>query len=98
MDYLDNVLIKLKRHYSKDEVVAALSKKLSEAEVKNGVLLDEIHSLKAHLSRLQSEEAVLKRKNKSDEKRIRKERQYQDLMDKVYFLNKELEKCRSGNK
>jgi hypothetical protein len=31
--YIDNVLIKLRREYSKDELVNALSKRLSEAEI-----------------------------------------------------------------
>lgn len=98
MDFLDNVLIKLKRQYSKDEVVAALTKKLSEAEIKNGVLLDEIQSLKHNIARLQSEDSQLKRKKKSQEKEVRRERQYQELMDKIYYLNKELSKYKEGIK
>ena len=39
MDYFDNVLIKLRRQYSKDETVAALSKEISELEIENGALL-----------------------------------------------------------
>lgn len=44
-DYLDNVLIKLKRKYSKNEVISALTKKLSDAEVENGKLKSEIFEL-----------------------------------------------------
>jgi hypothetical protein len=45
--YIDNVLIKLRREYSKDELVSALSKRLSEAEIENGKLksyIDELES------------------------------------------------------
>ena len=40
MDYFDGVLIKLKRAYSKDETVAALSKQNSELQIQIGVLKD----------------------------------------------------------
>jgi cell shape-determining protein MreC len=43
--YIDNVLIKLRREYSKDELVSALSKKLSEAEIENGKLKSYIQEL-----------------------------------------------------
>jgi hypothetical protein len=42
MDFYDRTLIRLKRQYSKDEVVAALIKKLSETEITVGILKDEI--------------------------------------------------------
>lgn len=41
MDYLDRVLIKLKRRYSQNEVIAALNKKLSEVEIELGVVKSE---------------------------------------------------------
>ena len=47
MSYIDNVLIKLRREYSKDELVSALSKRLSETEIENGKLksyIDELES------------------------------------------------------
>lgn len=43
--YFDNVLIKLKRAYSKDETVAALSKKLTEVEIELGKSIAYIHEL-----------------------------------------------------
>jgi len=55
MEYLDGVLIKLKRKYSKDEVVSALSKKLSESDFKNGELVSELDELK-HLLQTSSKE------------------------------------------
>jgi hypothetical protein len=45
-NYLDRVLIKLKRKYSKDETVSYLTKKLSEVEIKNGMLISELEELK----------------------------------------------------
>ena len=49
MDFYDRTLIRLKRQYSKDEVVAALIKKLSETEITVGILKDEIDYLKSEL-------------------------------------------------
>ncbi|AJR04834.1 hypothetical protein [Siansivirga zeaxanthinifaciens] len=43
--YFDNVLIKLKRRYRKDETIAALSKKLSEVEIELGKSIAYIHEL-----------------------------------------------------
>jgi len=43
--YFDRVLITLKRAYSKDETVAALSKKLTEVEIELGKSIAYIHEL-----------------------------------------------------
>ena len=43
--YFDRVLITLKRAYSKDETVSALSKKLSEVEIELGKSIAYIHEL-----------------------------------------------------
>ena len=45
MGFIDNVLIRLKRQYSKDELVSTLNKKISELEIENGKLLSEIEYL-----------------------------------------------------
>lgn len=47
--YIDNALIKLRRKYSKDELVSALSKKLSEAEIENGKLNSYIQELESKI-------------------------------------------------
>ena len=39
--YFDNVLIRLKRQYSKDEYVSALLKKFSEQEIEKGIITSE---------------------------------------------------------
>ena len=44
--YFDRVLITLKRAYSKDETVAALSKKLKDTEIELGKSIAYIHELK----------------------------------------------------
>jgi len=49
MDFYDRTLIKLKRQYAKDEVVAALIKKLSDAETEIGKLNAEIDYLQNEL-------------------------------------------------
>ena len=43
--YFDNVLIKLKRAYSKDETVSALSKKLTELQIELSKSIAYIHEL-----------------------------------------------------
>jgi hypothetical protein len=57
-DYFDRVLIKLKRQYKSDEVVNALSKKLSEKEIQIGILKDEIEYYKAELKTLDSKAMI----------------------------------------
>jgi chromosome segregation ATPase len=65
MSYEDETLIRLRRQYSKDETVAAISKKLSEAGVKNGVLRSEIDEFKYLL---QESDNLLKLINKENKK------------------------------
>lgn len=60
MEYLDHVLIKLKRKYSKDEVVSAISKKLSESEIKIGILQDEVEYLNEKLKSTEYEKQIIK--------------------------------------
>jgi len=50
-DFYDRTLIRLKRQYEKDEVVAVLIKKLSEAETEIGKLSAEIDYLQNELQR-----------------------------------------------
>ncbi|KQC33973.1 hypothetical protein AAU57_12010 [Nonlabens sp. YIK11] len=47
-DFVDRTLIKLKREYSKDETVAALTKKLREVEI-------ELGKANAYISELEDE-------------------------------------------
>ena len=52
--YEDRVLLKLRRKYSKDETVAALSKKVELLEVEKGKLLSEIEYLEHTIKELKS--------------------------------------------
>jgi inorganic pyrophosphatase/exopolyphosphatase len=47
--YIDNVLLKLRRQYEKDEVLSAFIKKISELEVENGKLTSYIQELEDKL-------------------------------------------------
>lgn len=87
-EYLDNVLIKLKRKYGKDETVAALIKKLSESEVEIGTLKAEIDHLQAQLT--------LTKKDNERELRIeaKKSEVYQAKAKECTILKKEIEKLR----
>lgn len=55
-DYVDNVLIKLKREYQKDEVLSAIIKQNSEHQIKIGMLQSEIQHLENEI--LLKEQAV----------------------------------------
>jgi chromosome segregation ATPase len=61
MSYEDDTLIRLRRQYSKNETVAALSKKLSEADYKNGELQSEIDELKHNLKKVNKQNFDLKK-------------------------------------
>ena len=55
MSYEENVLIKLRRKYSKDEVVSALYAKISEKDLEIGKLISEIDFLNSELKKQNSE-------------------------------------------
>ena len=58
-NYIDNVVLKLKRTYSKDELVSHLTKKLSEAEIEIGILKSEKEEAEFNLKKaLKLEPAV----------------------------------------
>ena len=84
--YIDNVLIKLRREYSKDELVSALSKRLSEAEIENGKLKSYIDELEdGYFLEIQNKLNSLTKENeslKSMLKEIKKE--YQPLKKKIH--------------
>jgi len=43
--YIDNIVIKLKREYSKDELVSHLSKELKKSEIEKGKLQSYVSEL-----------------------------------------------------
>ena len=52
--YEDRVLLKLRRQYSKDEVIGALNKKIELLEVEKGKLFSEIEYLEHTIKELKS--------------------------------------------
>lgn len=78
-DYVDSVLIKLKRKYYKDEVVAALYKKLSERDIEIGKLKSELQHKQHEIKKLEkqirqhSDQNELVKKYENDLKRKDKE-------------------------
>lgn len=84
MDYTDKVLIKLRRKYSKDETVAALSKKVTDLEIENGKLSAEIEHLEHQA------------KKDFDNKEVMKLAKIEARKEKLYLLklneNKKLRK------
>ena len=52
--YEDRVLLRLRRQYSKDEVIGALNKKIELLEVEKGKLFSEIEYLEHKIKELQS--------------------------------------------
>ena len=48
-NYIDNVLIKLRRDYSKDEIVTYLFKRISHLEIENGKFQSYIYELESKI-------------------------------------------------
>ena len=49
MDYIDKTILRLRREYSKDEIVSALNKQISERDVTIGILKDTIDELRERI-------------------------------------------------
>lgn len=60
-DYIDNVVIKLKRKYSKDELVQSMIKKQSQLELENGMLKSEKDELEYELNQIKKMDSETKR-------------------------------------
>ena len=90
MDYIDNVLIKLSRKYSKDETVSALSKKLEISEIQNGKLISEIHYLEFKLK----ENIDKDQENKLARIEARKTKIFQNSLSQNKKLNKQVSELR----
>ena len=106
MSYEEDVLIKLRRKYSKDEVVSALFKKLSDKDLEIGKLLSEIDFLNSELkkqkdeveklavSRIQEHSMWIQQKNlikkRGEEIKKLKEKNL-ELSRKNYLLTKKLQ-------
>jgi hypothetical protein len=92
-NYTDRVLLKLRRTYRKDEVVAALNKALSEREIEVGMLNAEIDHLKAEL---QNKVKIKGFKQRALEE-ARKEELYQRLEEEKKSYSRQLATSRANN-
>lgn len=104
--YFDNVLIKLKRAYSKDETVSALSKKLSEVEIEFGKAIAYIHELEdeKHKQTLKTGgeqwfQKYNKLKGRFDkmEAKIKNDELYLKAHNEIKRLNAEMSRLRKSN-
>jgi|AntRauTorckE6833_2_1112554.scaffolds.fasta_scaffold00056_32 hypothetical protein len=107
MDYNDRVLISLRRQYSENETVAALSKKITDLEVENGKLISEIQHLEyqnkgvCENTKLSKRDKLEKKKEEAipslkNTQKLRKEnkslkQQRSDLMYQVLMLKQKYE-------
>jgi chromosome segregation ATPase len=91
--YLDRSLIKLRRKYGKDELVASLTKQLSEKDVELGKLKSEIEHLEHELNATDiDKEVTLKARTE-----VRREEMYKSILEQNKQLkeqNKSLKKHR----
>lgn len=89
-DYFDNVVLKLKRRYGKDELVSHLIKKLKEAEIEIGKLKSEIHHLEHELN-ISQEQREVKRIAKIE---MKKNELYQKSKSKIKKQEEEIKELR----
>lgn len=89
--YFDRVLITLKRAYSKDETVAALTKKLIEVEIELGKSISYIHELedeKHQHNKLKERFDKLDKEVKQDELYLMRSRENSKLHSELRKLRK----------
>jgi predicted RNase H-like nuclease (RuvC/YqgF family) len=84
-DYFDNVLIKLRRVYSTDETVAALSKKLTEKDIEIGQLKAEVDYFNSQFDQEIKKETLIQ---------IRKEELYKAQCLELTKLRKDIKKLK----
>lgn len=89
-DFYDRTLIRLKRQYGKDEVVAALIKKLSEAETEIGKLSAEIDYLQNELQSNKEQKEI----NRMAKVEARKEELYRLKVEETRKQRAEIKQLR----
>lgn len=97
-DFMDRVLLKLKRTYEKDEVVSALYKKLSERDFKIGELVSERDEAIYERDQLQKELNRIKhglQTSKEFTKEVKREELYGNLRKQISKLKAELKTMRN---
>jgi SMC interacting uncharacterized protein involved in chromosome segregation len=98
-DYFDNVLIKLKREYNMDELVASLIKQISEKDVLIGQLKSEIDELKYELGKYQLDTQEIKKLNKEARIGFRKDELVKGIKlenEKLLRMVRELRRVRDN--
>lgn len=106
--YYSDVLIKLRRKYSKDDAVSLLNKKISELETYNGELISEVDHLNSEIEKIKTnyksiieieiEKFLSKYKNAIE---ANKEIEYlKNRVSKLQIINEELASkiCKMKNK
>lgn len=95
-DYFDNVLIKLKRKYSENEVISALTKKLSEKDFKIGELTSERDELKHNLRLITKKynHAQNIKGSKEIAKEVKKEQMYKSLKEQISAYKQQIKSLR----
>jgi len=83
-EYIDNVLIKLKREYGKDELVMALNKQLSDKDVEIGQLKSEIEHLERELQGNVNQREI----NRLARIEARKDKLYRQQSEKINAMEK----------
>lgn len=96
-DYIERTILKLKRKYSKDELVAALLKKISEKDVEIGQLTSEVQHLQSELEKTISEKENNKEVNKVAKAIARKDELYIIQKNENTRLREEIKKVRQNN-
>lgn len=90
-DYYDRTLISLRRQYSKDEAIAAMSKKLSQADIEIGKLKAEIDHLHNQLEVVskQYKQAIEKEQNEVNKAGRVEARKFELYKNKVLECKKQ---------
>jgi predicted nucleic acid-binding Zn-ribbon protein len=89
-DYCDRTLIRLRREYTRDEVVSALYKKLSEKEIEIGQLKSEIDHLNSKLQNTKEQNET----NKAGRIEARKDALYKLKAEENKKLKKQIKQLK----
>ncbi len=104
--YIDNVVLKLRREYSKDELVSHLSKKLTESEIERGKLCSYVSELlyekqndiyKIQLDKQIKKTELLQRKINNMNIDLRKNEIIESQKKEISLLKSEVKRLRKNN-
>lgn len=107
MDFEEDILLKLRRQFGKDEYVALLNQELAESKI-------EVGTLKSEVAYLENELTILKKKKNNEvdlnykitqltteltesNKEIRNSKVYKDLHEKNISLSKNINRIKDNN-